>query len=153
MGKEHGYRVTVAWSGTTGDGYRGYDRAHDVTAEGKPPIAATADPAFLGDPARWNPEELLLASLSQCHLLTYLALCARHGITVTAYRDNATGRMAETPGGGGHFTEATLNPEVTVSEEGMAGRAADLHHQAHELCFIANSVNFPVHHQPTIHIG
>lgn len=153
MSKEHGYEVTVTWNGSTAGGYRAYDRGHDVTAEGKAPIAATADPAFLGDPARWNPEELLVASLSQCHLLTYLALCARHGITVTGYRDAATGRMTETPGGGGHFTEVTLHPEVTITDASAADKAAELHHRAHELCFIANSVNFPVHHAPVIHVA
>ncbi|WP_435582208.1 OsmC family protein [Amycolatopsis thermoflava] len=153
MSKEHGYEVTVSWNGSTDGGYRAYDRGHDVTAEGKAPIAATADPAFLGDPARWNPEELLVASLSQCHLLTYLALCARHGITVTGYRDTATGRMAETAGGGGHFTQVTLHPEVTITDASAADKAAELHHRAHELCFIANSVNFPVHHAPLIHVA
>ncbi|WP_027930523.1 OsmC family protein [Amycolatopsis thermoflava] len=153
MSKEHGYEVTVSWNGSTDGGYRAYDRGHDVTAEGKAPIAATADPAFLGDPARWNPEELLVASLSQCHLLTYLALCARHGITVTGYLDTATGRMAETAGGGGHFTEVTLHPEVTITDASAADKAAELHHRAHELCFIANSVNFPVHHAPVIHVA
>ncbi|NIH80120.1 OsmC family protein [Amycolatopsis viridis] len=153
MSKEHGYQVTVTWSGTTGEGYRAYDRGHDITAEGKPVIAATADPAFLGDPSRWNPEELLVASLSQCHMLTYLALCARHRITVTGYRDTATGRMAETPDGGGHFTEVTLNPVVTVATAEDADRAAELHHRAHELCFIANSVSFPVRHVPETKIA
>ncbi|AEW94719.1 MULTISPECIES: OsmC family protein [Streptomycetaceae] len=156
MGKEHSYAVTVRWTGNTGtgtSGYRAYGRGHDVVAEGKPDIHATADPAFGGVPERWNPEDLLVASLSQCHMLTYLALCACHGVVVTGYEDTAHGRMRETPGHSGHFTEVVLNPLVTVADPVMTERAVALHHDAHAACFIANSVNFPVRHEPTVRVA
>ncbi|KRV48238.1 peroxiredoxin [Wenjunlia vitaminophila] len=155
MGKEHTYEVTVRWTGNTGTGtasYRDYDRDHDVTAEGKPTIRGTADLAFRGTPDRWNPEDLLVASLSECHMLSYLALCARNGVVVTAYQDAATGVMEQTPGGGGRFTEVVLRPVVTVTEQAMTEKASALHHEANRICFIANSVNFPVRHEPGIRV-
>ncbi|GAA2879418.1 OsmC family protein [Streptosporangium fragile] len=156
MGKEHGYEVTVRWTGNTGSGtggYRAYDRSHDVLAAGRPAILASADPAFRGDPERWNPEELLVASLSQCHMLTYLALCARNGVVVTGYEDLARGRMVETPGDSGHFTEVVLNPVVTVADASMVDLAGALHERAHADCFIARSVNFPVRHAPVVQVA
>jgi organic hydroperoxide reductase OsmC/OhrA len=155
VSRDHNYQVTVRWTGNTGSGtagYRAYDRGHDVLAEGKPVVRGSSDPAFRGDPERWNPEELLVASLSQCHMLSYLSLCALNGVVVTAYQDTARGRMEETPGGGGHFTEVVLQPEVTVADAAMAEQAAALHHAAHETCFIAASVNFPVRHDPRIRV-
>ncbi|WP_406636730.1 OsmC family protein [Amycolatopsis sp. WGS_07] len=151
--KEHGYQVTVRWTGNTGTGtatYRGYGRDHDILAEGKPPVKATADPAFRGTADRWNPEELLVASLSECHLLTYLAECTRAGVVVTAYSDAACGIMREEPGNGGRFVEVVLQPEVTVAEPDMIDKAVELHDTAHQKCFIANSVAFPVSHRPTV---
>lgn len=150
MSREHGYAVTVGWVDEGGTAtYRGYTRAHDVVAAGKPVIRASADPAFRGDPALWNPEELLVASLAQCHMLTYLALCARNGVVVTEYTDDATATMQEV-GAGGRFTDVLLRPAVTVADASMVEKAGALHHQAHEDCFIASSVNFPVRHQPTV---
>jgi len=149
---EHHYQVTVAWTGNSGKGtsdYRGYERSHTINVERKPVIDASSDPAFRGDKTRYNPEELLVASLSSCHMLSYLHLCAVAGVVVTAYTDNATGTMTQTPDGGGHFTEVTLYPSVTVSDESMIAKANELHHEANKLCFIANSCNFPVHHKPT----
>lgn len=154
MSKEHRYEVTVLWTGNSGagtSGYRAYGREHDVVAAGRPTLSASADPAFGGDPQRWNPEDLLVASLSQCHMLTYLSLCARHGVVVTGYRDTAVGRMRETPGNSGHFTEVVLHPVVEVENGAMAEQAVALHQQAHETCFVANSVNFPVRHVPRVH--
>ena len=145
--KKHKYEVSVVWTGNTGSGtssYRAYERAHEVRAEGKPPIAGSSDPGFRGDPARWNPEELLVASLSQCHMLWFLHLCAVEKVVVTGYEDRPQGVMAETPDGGGRFEEVVLRPRVTLADPGQAGRAAELHEKAHELCFIASSVNFPV---------
>ncbi|GAA4682509.1 OsmC family protein [Pseudonocardia yuanmonensis] len=156
MGRTHGYAVTVRWTGDEGSGtsdYRSYSRAHDVVAEGKPALAGSADPAFRGDPARWNPEELLVAALAQCHMLSYLALCARHGVVVTGYTDAAEGTMEESPTHGGHFTEVVLRPRVRVAEESMRHKAGALHHEASETCFIANSVDFPVHHSPVVEVG
>ncbi|QEE39195.1 MULTISPECIES: OsmC family protein [unclassified Methylobacterium] len=150
---EHAYAVTVTWTGNTGAGtrtYRGYDRAFEAASPGKPVITGSSDPAFRGDPARWNPEDLLVASLSACHKLWYLGLCAQAGIVVTAYADTAEGRMTEEPGGAGQFTAVTLRPRVTVTAESDAAAALALHHRAHAQCFIARSVNFAVTHEPTI---
>lgn len=135
----HHYQVTVRWSGDTGSGYRGYGRDHDVIAEGKPTIEGSADPAFRGTPSRWNPEELLVAALSECHMLTFLSLCAREGIAVTGYTDSAGGTMSEEG-----FTEVVLRPRVTFADPASVGLAQVLHERAHATCFIANSVNFPV---------
>jgi organic hydroperoxide reductase OsmC/OhrA len=157
MDKEHGYQVTVRWTGDTGSGttgYREYARDTEIVAEGKPTmIVASADPAFLGDPERWNPEEMLVASLSQCHMLSYLAVCALKKVVVTGYEDVARGTMREERGGSGRFTEVVLNPVVTVAEEGMLEAATELHERAHRICFIANSVNFPVRHEPVIRVA
>ena len=156
FGKEHKYAVTVTWTGNTGtgtSGYRDYGRQHELAAEGKPGIAGSADPVFRGDRARWNPEELLVAALSSCHQLAYLHLCADAGIVVTAYVDLAEGLMAQTPDGGGHFTLVMLRPKVMVAAGSDVAKAKELHHQAHALCFIANSVNFPVENEPEIVVG
>ncbi|MBB2172294.1 OsmC family protein [Gluconacetobacter asukensis] len=151
--KTHRYAVTVRWTGNTGAGtqnYRGYERAHDIVAEGKPVIAGSSDPAFRGDAGRWNPEELLVASLSACHKLWFLGLCAQAGIVVTAYEDDAEGCMIEEADGGGQFTSVTLRPRVTVSAGSDVEQARALHEKAHGLCFIARSVNFPVRNAPVI---
>lgn len=151
MSGRHNYNLTVKWTGNTGTGtanYKTYERSHTIAIENKPDILSSSDPAFRGDKTKHNPEELFLASLSSCHLLWYLHLCAEAGVIVTDYVDNAAGIMAETADGGGHFTEVTLNPIVTVAEESMIETANELHKKANELCFIANSVNFPVYHKP-----
>ncbi len=152
MKAEHHYKLTVRWTGNTGSGtssYRSYERSHSIHIEGKPDIEGSSDPAFRGNKTRHNPEEMLLSALSTCHMLSYLHLCAVHGIVVTDYVDQATGTMVETPDGGGHFSQATLHPVVTVADASMVSKANELHGKASELCFIANSVNFPVHHDPT----
>ncbi|HEX8274118.1 MAG TPA: OsmC family protein [Longimicrobiaceae bacterium] len=152
---EHSYEVRVDWTGDLGEGtssYRGYARDHEVTAPGKPPIPGSSDPAFRGDRARYNPEELLVASLSTCHMLWYLHLAAEAGVVVTGYRDDARGVMLETPDGGGRFTQVTLRPVVTLREGADPDLVDSLHHRAHELCFIANSVNFPVRCEPTARV-
>ena len=151
MPKTHRYETTVTWTGNTGSGtigYRDYERSHVISAAGKPAIPGSSDPAFNGDPARWNPEELLVASLSQCHMLSFLHRCSAAGVVVTGYRDRPIGTMTETADGGGYFTEVVLRPEVSFAEPDDAGRADALHHRAHELCFIANSVNFRVRCEP-----
>jgi organic hydroperoxide reductase OsmC/OhrA len=152
MNRTHRYEATVTWTGNRGDGtsdYRSYARSHEVTAPGKAPIAGSSDPAFRGEPERWNPEELLMVSLSQCHMLWFLHLCAVNGVVVTEYVDRPTGTMAESDGGGGRFTEVVLRPSVVVAA-GAPDRIAELHEEAHRKCFIANSVNFPVRHEPAI---
>jgi organic hydroperoxide reductase OsmC/OhrA len=148
--RDHDYRVSLNWTGNTGAGTRdrrAYRRTHDVTAAGKPAIAGSSDPAFRGDPDRWNPEELLVVSLAQCHMLWYLDLAARNGIVVTGYQDDASGTMAEHADGSGNFTEVVLRPRVTIAA-GDADLAQRLHDSVDELCFIARSVNFPVRHVP-----
>ncbi|HEX7111909.1 MAG TPA: OsmC family protein, partial [Mizugakiibacter sp.] len=123
--------------------YRGYRRDHVIEAADKPPIPGSSDPQFRGDRTRWNPEELLVASLSACHQLWYLHLAAEAGVVVTAYVDRAEGVMAETADGGGRFTRVVLRPDITIAA-GDAVLAQALHERAHALCFIARSVNFPV---------
>ena len=148
----HQYEVTTVWdaasSGTTQD-YRSYSRNHRIHIEGKPALAASADPKFRGDPVRYNPEELLVASLSSCHMLWYLHLCAVNKIEVLTYRDRATGLMEE-HAGTGRFREVILRPAVTIAKGGNPDQARALHARAHQECFIANSVNFPVRHEPEI---
>jgi len=153
MEKEHLYTSQLSWTGNKGEGtlnYKAYDRDHILSATGKPEIPASSDPSFRGNPQRYNPEELLVASLSSCHMLWYLHLCAVNGVVVTAYQDSALGKMVETADGGGHFREVILRPVVTVKEPSMVEKAGSLHHEANKLCFIANSVNFPVQHDPSI---
>jgi organic hydroperoxide reductase OsmC/OhrA len=156
MDRAHSYDVTITWTGNTGtgtSGYRDYARAHDVAADGQPPIAGSSDPAFRGDGHRWNPEQLLTAALSQCHLLSYLHVCADAGVVVTGYTDHAHGTMVQTADGGGHFTEVVLRPQVIVASPDMADAAMKLHESAHAKCFIASSVSFPVRHEPTVTVG
>ncbi len=151
MNTTHSYEVALQWTGNTGSGtssYRAYGREHEVSAVGKPAIAGSSDPAFRGDSERWNPEELLVAALSQCHMLSYLHLTASAGIIVTAYTDAPLGTMNENPDGSGEFSRVLLRPTVTVADAAMRERAEALHDDAEKLCFIARSVNFPVHHQP-----
>jgi organic hydroperoxide reductase OsmC/OhrA len=147
MPRIHSYEISVGWTGNRGtgtSGYRAYEPAHEVTAEGRPLIAASSDPAFRGDPGRWNPELELTAALAQCHMLWYLHLCAAAGIIVTSYTDDARGTMAEDEDGSGRFTEVVLRPQVAVASPDMIDTATSLHKEAHTKCFIANSVNFPV---------
>lgn len=156
--REHRYPVLVEWTGNTGAGtagYRGYERRHEITAPGlpKPAIPGSSDPAFRGDRARWNPEELLVAALAACHQLWYLHLCADAGIVVTGYVDRAEGAMAEEPDGGGRFQRVVLRPSVTVAPGSDVARARALHDRAHALCFIARSVSFPVQHEPDVRVG
>jgi len=149
--RRHSYAVEVEWTGDRGKGtasYRAYGRDSTVRAQGKPELAGSADRTFHGDRDRWNPEELLLAALSQCHLLSYLHVCVKHGVVVTGYRDAATGEMTETGDGGGRFTRVDLHPEVDLADESQRVLADSLHEEAGRLCFIASSVNFPVHHMP-----
>ncbi len=156
MSRTHSYDVSVTWTGNRGtgtSGYRDYGRDHDVTAAGPGPIAASSDPAFRGDPGRWNPELELTAALAQCHMLWYLHLAATAGVVVTAYADDAHGTMAETADGGGYFTEVVLRPRVTVASADMIETAVSLHREARAKCFIANSVNFPVRHEPVTTAG
>jgi organic hydroperoxide reductase OsmC/OhrA len=148
MPKEHRYNATTVWSGATTD-YKDYARDHEIRVPGKPAIPASADPAFLGTGERVNPEDMLVAALSSCHMLWYLHLCAVKGVVVTHYEDSAEGVMVEERGNG-RFTQVTLRPVVAITAESDAALAKSLHERAHHECFIANSVNFPVKCEPTI---
>lgn len=154
--REHRYALTTTWTGNRGtgtSGYRDYTRDVSIAVDGKPELLASADRPFRGDPTRWNPEDLLLAALSECHLLSYLHACATVGVVVTSYRDEATGTMREDGLGGGAFAEVLLRPQVTVADAEMVEAAERAHEQAHDWCFIANSVNFPVRHEATVTVA
>ena len=151
--REHRYAVSLTWSGNLGSGtsgYRDYSRSYEIGADGKPAIQGSADAAFREDDSRWNPEELLVASLSACHKLSYLYLAAEAGIIVTAYADRAEGVMEVGRDGAGRFKNVVLHPIVTVTAGSDVERARTLHKLAHEKCFITNSVNFPVECEPEI---
>ena len=153
---EHHYALTATWTGNRGtgtSGYRDYSRDVMIEIEGKPALAASADRPFRGDAARWNPEDLLVSALAECHLLSYLHACVTAGVVVTSYRDQATGVMREDGRGSGAFVEVVLHPVVTVADDSMIEAAQQAHHQANEWCFIANSVNFPVRHEATVTVG
>ena len=148
---EHRYELTVQWTGNLGEGtssYRGYSRDHDVLIPGLPVLPGSADPTFHGDRSRYNPEQLLLAALAQCHMLSFLHVAVKHGVVVTDYRDEATGLMKLNRDGSGQFESVTLRPQVTLADERHLELAGQLHHEANQLCFIARSVNFPVEHAP-----
>ncbi|MBP3035994.1 OsmC family protein [Arthrobacter sp. zg-ZUI100] len=150
---EHRYAINLEWTGNRGSGtasYRGYGRDHIVRADGLPDLAGTADPTFHGDRDRWNPEQLLLTALAQCHMLSYLHVAVKNGITVLAYGDAAEGTMRLNRDGSGEFTGALLRPRVTIAAGNSAAVAEELHTEANRLCFIARSVNFPVLHKPEI---
>jgi len=156
MNGRHHYSLTVKWTGNRGQGtisYRDYDRTHIISINNKPDILGSSDAAFRGDITRHNPEDLLLAALSACHMLWYLHLCADAGIIVMDYTDQATGTMTESPNGGGKFTEVTLHPTVTITDSSMIEKANELHKKANEKCFITNSVNFPVRHEAECVVG
>ena len=143
----------MEWTGNTGQGtrtYAGYQRNHEYSASGKPVIPGSADPNFRGDGSRYNPEELLVMSLSSCHMLWYLHLCADAKLVVLAYVDEATGTMVEDGLAGAQFTEVTLRPRVTIEDGGDKALAQSLHERAHHLCYVANSVNFPVRCEPSV---
>lgn len=151
MEHEHHYKLTTMWNGNDGTGtsnVRQYDRSHTVTIAGKPELHLTTDNSAVGDKTKLNPEDLLVTAISSCHMLSYLYICALEGIVVMDYVDNATGIMIEKKTGGGSFKEVTLNPVCKVADESMVKRAIELHHKAHEVCYIANSVNFEVKCSP-----
>jgi organic hydroperoxide reductase OsmC/OhrA len=150
--KSHNYEIRVEWTGNEGNGtlnYKSYNRNHKIISDGKyNEINGSSDPSFLGDKTKYNPEDLFLSSLSACHMLCYLHLCSVHKIIVTEYLDNATGIMDETENGSGKFTEVTLNPKVKITDINRIEKANELHQEANEMCFIANSCNFKIGHRP-----
>lgn len=155
MHKEHHYELTLTWTGNKGTGtshYTAYERSHLITINNKATINASSDAPFRGDGTKHNPEDLLLASLSSCHMLWYLHLCADAGVVVNTYSDNPIGTLSLTELGSGKFTSVTLRPKVIVTDASMIDKAMELHHQANKMCFIANSVNFKVDHHPEINV-
>ena len=154
--RSHLYEVTVTWTGNRGNGtldYISYDRDHEIICEGKPIILGSSDPLFRGDPTRYNPEDLFVSSLSSCHMLWYLHLCSEADIIVVSYMDCAKGTMIETKDTGGHFSDVLLRPIVAITDKAKISAAEALHNRAQELCFIANSVNFPVRCEPEIKLA
>lgn len=154
--KIHTYTTEIIWTGNSGEGtidYRSYSRSHQIKSDGKPVIMGSSDPSFMGDSSKYNPEELFLASLSSCHMLWYLHLCSENDIVVTAYRDEPSGTMREERNGSGQFESVLLKPIVVISTPEKSDLARMLHHEAGEKCFIANSCNFPVKHEPVISIS
>ncbi len=152
--KKHNYEINLEWTGNKGSGtfdYRSYGRNHKIVVENKrAPILGSSDPSFMGDSARYNPEELFVSSVSACHMLWYLHLCSANGVIVTEYQDRATGIMEESPDGSGRFKAITLHPTIVVSESSMVDRAESLHQDANQKCFIANSLNISVEHDAII---
>ncbi|MDP1725306.1 MAG: OsmC family protein [Bacteroidota bacterium] len=145
--KEHHYKAKITWTGNIGEGtrsYQTYSRNHIISITHKPDILGSSDPVFLGDISRYNPEEMLVASLSACHMLWYLHLCSERHIVVVDYADHATGTMIESTDGGGRFKEVILNPIVMINNPKQIDLAISVHNDAHHKCFIANSCNFPV---------
>lgn len=156
MANVHSYCVTIEWTGNTGDGTRSpivYSRDHEILCHGKPMILGSSDPAFRGNPARYNPEELLLASLSACHMLWFLSLCADEGISVSRYIDKPIGFMIEEENGSGRFQRVLLRPHATLESGRYIEKANTLHKRANDMCFIAASVNFLVEHDSSFSIG
>jgi organic hydroperoxide reductase OsmC/OhrA len=156
MSKSHQYELKLVWSGARQgptETYASYSREYRIEIKGKPPISGSADPAYRGDPALSNPEDMLLAALSACHMLSYLAVCALGKIKVVAYEDAATGTLTEIAPQRSAFTDVLLHPRVVIAAVGDIAKARALHEQAHKICFIANSVNFPVRHEPEISLA
>ena len=156
MNTQHHYKVAIKWTGNQGTGtsnYKQFERSYKIQIENKADIHGSSDPEFRGDRTKHNPEELLLASVSSCHMLWYLHLCSEAKIIVTDYIDNATATLEETESGSGKFTSITLQPTITLTEQSMVEEATELHKKANEFCFVSNSLNFKVDHQPTFTIG
>ncbi len=153
MSDKHLYNIELEWTGNRGtgtDAYRAYSRDHIVSVEGKPPILGSSDPAFRGDAARYNPEDMFLASIASCHMLWFLHLASAAGIVVTAYRDSASGVMKTNPDGSGEFTSVTLSPSVVITSASHVEQARALHGKVGDMCFIARSVKVPIYHEVTV---
>jgi organic hydroperoxide reductase OsmC/OhrA len=156
MGKEHHYQISVAWIGNQGLGtqdYRSYERSHKISSEGKPDLMGSADPLFRGNASQWNPEELLIASLSACHMLWFLHLCSTRKIIVSEYTDTPTALLMIEASGDGLFKEAALNPLIVLTDVSRIEEARHLHEEAHQKCFIAKAINFPVKLNPSFKTG
>jgi organic hydroperoxide reductase OsmC/OhrA len=151
VSKQHAYTSSIVWTGDRGEGtksYRGYDRTWEIRTPGKPVIACSNDPLLGGDPGLPNPEDLLLSTLSACHMLWYLHLASAAGIVVMTYRDEPEGIGETSPNGAGRFLRATLRPTISVKAGADLARAEAIHHEVHQFCFIARSVSFPIAYEP-----
>ena len=147
MNTLHNYRAAIIWSGNQGSGtsnYKDFERSYHIQIENKATILGSSDPAFRGDRTKHNPEELLLAAVSSCHMLWYLHFCSENKIIVTDYIDNATAILEETERGNGKFIAIALHPTITITEKSMIEKATELHAKANEYCFVANSLNLIV---------
>jgi organic hydroperoxide reductase OsmC/OhrA len=152
MAKQHDYTCLIEWTGDRGQGtktYRGYDRTWNIATPDKPVVSCSNDPLLGGDPTLHNPEDLLLSSLSACHMLWYLHLASSAGIVVRGYQDQPIGVGESTPDGAGRFLSATLKPRIRVQRGADLAKADAIHHEIHKVCFIARSVNFPVDYAAT----
>jgi organic hydroperoxide reductase OsmC/OhrA len=155
MDKKHHYQVQVDWTGNLGTGtstYRAYSRNHEISGGGKPTIPGSSDPAFRGDPLRYNPEDLLVSAISACHMLWYLHLCAVGKVVVVSYNDAPSGTMVEHADGSGEFTQVVLRPKVVIAAGSDAETARRLHEEVHRYCCLARSVNFQVSCEPVIEL-
>jgi organic hydroperoxide reductase OsmC/OhrA len=155
MAKTHDYAARLVWTGNLGSGtatYPGYSREYAVSVEGKLDLRGSADPMFRGDPELYNPEDLFVVAISSCHMLSYLALCARKGISVTSYEDSAKGTLLLTSDGGGYFEQVTLSPQVTIADGARHAEAIALHEDAHSQCYIASSCKCPIHHMAIVKV-
>lgn len=153
MTRDHNYEVSISWTGNRGSGtstYLAYSRNHELRCENKPQISCSSDPAFLGDPTRYNPEDLLVGAISACHMLWYLHLCAKKKVVVTNYTDSASGTMVEHEDGSGEFREVRLKPQVVISAISDFVTARDLHNEVHRFCCLARSVNFEIRCEPSV---
>jgi len=143
----HDYTARIVWTGNRGQGtasYRGYDRTWNVETPGKPVINCSNDPLLGGDPTLHNPEDMLIAALSACHMLWFLHLASDAGIVVEGYEDNPLAVGESLPSGAGRFLSATLRPHITLAPGSDPEAADSIHSRIHEVCFIARSVSFPV---------
>ncbi|MEM8686346.1 MAG: OsmC family protein [Pseudomonadota bacterium] len=145
--KEHDFTAQVVWTGNQGEGtksYRSYTRNWSVTTPGKPEIHCSNDPLLGGDPSLHNPEDMLIATVSACHMLWYLHLASAAKIVVTGYVDTPVGTGQSEPDGTGRFIKAVLKPVIEVERGTDLEKADQIHYQIHNHCFIARSVNFPI---------
>ena len=155
MSKKHDFPAKIVWTGNRGTGtstYKAYDRTWDMAVEGKAVVHCSNDPLLGGDATKYNPEDMLIASVASCHMLWYLHLCSQSGVTVIAYEDEPIGIGESEPDGTGRFLEAVLKPRITITSDSNAEKAVSLHDEVHKYCFIARSINFPVRHEPRVFI-
>lgn len=150
---KHLFKAAINWTSKQNppdSTKRFYSKSHQIKIEGKPVLEVSAAKAFKGDPELYNPEDLLLSSLVSCHMMSYLYVCSQNGIEVLEYSDNAEATLEVSPNGSGRFVAAKLYPKVKILNPEQIQLALDLHQKANELCFIANSCNFPVMHHASV---